>query len=304
MLRALFGFIGFLFLYTKLKSIVLYIFNLIYGPKRNLTAIYGKDSYVLVTGGSEGIGEAIAHEFAARGFNLILVARSVDKLQKAKEGVVAKYPKCKVITVSFDFNEIDKPENFDLEKAFKLKLSELDISVVVNNVGIGRSGLFYECDEESIKRMIKVNIVPEVLLVRYFITLFNKRKNRSAFWNVSSQSALKTLPLYDTYAASKLFNKQFSESIGFFYSNIDFYTFVPGFVTTRLTNFNTKGNSVVNPEESAKGAMNNFGSYRYIFYGHWKHEGMGFLLNLVPEWLLAKFIMANRAKYTKKKPSE
>jgi short-subunit dehydrogenase len=300
MLRLFIGFIGFVFLYGKLKSILLYCFNLFFGPKRNLTAIYGKDSYVVVTGGSEGIGEAIAHEFAARGFNLILIARSTEKLQKAKETVAAKYPKCKVIIVSFDFCDIDKPENFDLEKAFKLKLSDLDISVVVNNVGIGRNSLFYDSDEESIKRMLKVNIVSEVLMTRYFIPLFNKRKSRSAFWNVSSQSAINAIPLYDTYGASKLFNKQFSESIGCFYDKIDVYTFIPGFVTTRLTNFSTKGKTVVTPEESAKGAMNSFGSYRHSFYGHWKHEVMGLVLNILPEWLLAKFIMANRAKYTKK----
>ena len=301
MFRTIIGFIGFLYLYSRLKSIILFFYNLVIGPARNLTAIYGKGSYVLITGGSEGIGEGLAKEFASRGFNLILIARSVEKLEKAKAQIKKSYPACNVVIVSFDFEQIDKPENFDLSKAFKLDFSKLDVSIVINNVGIGRNGLFYDSNEEEIKKMIKVNCVPQVLVSRYFISLFNKRKTRSAIINVSSQSAIHNLPLYDLYGASKRFNYHFSESLGNFYSNIDVYSFLPGFVTTRLTNFRTEGNTVATVEECAKGAINNIGSYRYIFYGHWKHEAMAFLLHLLPEKLLAFFIMKNKANYLKKR---
>lgn len=59
----------------------------------------------------------------------------------------------------FDFSNINKCQHFDLASALKLNLDQLDVSIVVNNVGIGRNGLFYENSENEIKQMIKVNIL-------------------------------------------------------------------------------------------------------------------------------------------------
>jgi 17beta-estradiol 17-dehydrogenase / very-long-chain 3-oxoacyl-CoA reductase len=304
MLKAIIGFIGFIYLYSKLKSIVLLFFNMIYGTKRDLGSIYGKGSYVLITGGSEGIGEALATEFASRGFNLILISRSMEKLQLAKKTIESKFKKCKVVIASFDFNMIDRPENFDLQKAFGLDFSKLDVSIVVNNVGIGRNGTFYESDEESIKKMIRVNIVPEVLLTRYFISIFLKRKNRSAFLNLSSLSEIHALPFYDLYGATKKFNSHFSESIGNFYPNIDTYTFLPGWVSTRLTNFNTASLFSINTTDCAREAINNFGSYRNIFAGHWKHEILYQFMSLLPTKLISMLIMRNKKNYIKAQSKE
>lgn len=59
-IRAILGLTGFLFIVKQLKLLIFFLINIFYGPRRNLIKIYGKNSYVLITGGSEGIGEALA----------------------------------------------------------------------------------------------------------------------------------------------------------------------------------------------------------------------------------------------------
>ena len=270
MLRTIVGFVGFLYLYTKIRSALLFLFNQIYGKARDLTQIYGKNSYVLITGGSEGIGAALAAQFAARGFNLILISRSLEKLNNARKQILAKFPRCKIEVATFDFANVDQPENFDLASAFKLDFSKFDVSVVVNNVGIGRGHSFYECTEEDVKNMIRINVLSQVLVTRYFINIFKQRKLRSAVVTVSSQSALAPLPYYDLYGATKLFNLQISESLGGFIDGIDFYSFLPGYVSTAM-NDHTAGLLSINAQECASEALLHFGSYRYLFYVHWKH---------------------------------
>ena len=79
---------------------------------QNLIEIYGHDSYVLITGGSDGLGKAFAMELARQGFNIILVARDLNSLLRVKEQIVDKYPDRDVRTISLDCAEAIKGEPF------------------------------------------------------------------------------------------------------------------------------------------------------------------------------------------------
>ena len=72
-------------------SIVSHAWNHFLAPQVDLAKRYGPKSYVLITGGSEGLGKEIGLRFAARGFNLILVARTKAKLDLAKTEITALY---------------------------------------------------------------------------------------------------------------------------------------------------------------------------------------------------------------------
>jgi 17beta-estradiol 17-dehydrogenase / very-long-chain 3-oxoacyl-CoA reductase len=112
----------------------------------NLSTRYGKGSYALVTGGSDGVGLAICKELAVKGFNLVIVSRSMDNLKKAAVDIASHVDNhntklkndkdklnCDIQLLEFDFSktqEINEYKNKVLEK-----VKHLDISILVNNAG-------------------------------------------------------------------------------------------------------------------------------------------------------------------------
>ena len=72
--------------------------------QKNLIKRYGEGSWVFITGSSEGIGKAIASEFAKKGFNIILSARTKAKLEAAKEELEAQFSGIEVRTLAVDYS--------------------------------------------------------------------------------------------------------------------------------------------------------------------------------------------------------
>lgn len=300
MFRLLISLLGISFLYQKIRNIITYFINLLFGHKRNLHSIYGKDTYVLITGGSEGLGKAFAFEFASRGFHLILVARNMKTLNEAKNEISSEFQKIQIKTVSFDFSSILDPQNHDIIKSMGLDSLDKEISIVVSNVGMSMGNFFENLTEDKIKQVIKVNMGSQVLLSNQFAKYFHKRNHKSAFIQTSSFSAVNPFPYYDLYGASKAFNLFFSESVAPFDTKVDFYCFIPGYVSTKLNNFRS-GLLVVQPKEAVKAALANVGSERKVFCGHWKHELMGVVMALVPSWVLGLEIVRNKMHQMKSK---
>lgn len=73
---------------------------------------YGAHSWAVVTGGSEGIGLAIAKKLAQQGFNIVIIARSTEKLRIAREEILKENQLADVLTLSMDFSNSDKAEFF------------------------------------------------------------------------------------------------------------------------------------------------------------------------------------------------
>ena len=288
-----FGTIGFVIFLHLARNVGLYIYNLFFGKKRDLTALYGNDTYAFVTGGSEGIGLGIAQQLASKGFNLILVARNEQKLDEAKVQLNKQYPKCQVILRSFDFTTIDNPSTWNVGTALNLDFSKIEVSILVNNVGIGTANGVIKSTEEELINLVKVNCLAQAVMSTYFAGLFRKRSSRSAILNVSSLSALNLFPHFAPYGATKLFNLYVSEGQGNFDDKIDYYCYTPGFVQTRLTGFKT-GILFVTPEQSTDFAMRNFGSARHVFAGHIIHEVMALVLSVIPLWALSLLGKAQR----------
>ena len=292
MFRLLISLLGIIFLWKKIRNTIIYIGNILFGKTRDLQKIYGKSSYVLITGGSEGIGKAFAKEFAKRGFNLILMARNLTTLAEAQKEIQAEYSKVKVKIISFDFSKISEPENHNFISKFGLDSSEYDISIVVSNVGMSMGNFFEKISEEKLKQVINVNCASHVILSKQFRDYFELRnknsenKNlRSAFIQTSSFCALVPFPFYDLYGATKMFNLVLNENLASWDWNVDFYTYMPGYVSTKLNNFRS-GFFAIQPEESVREALINIGSERRVFCGHWKHELFGLILDLVPKSIL------------------
>ncbi len=161
----------------------------------------------LITGASAGIGEAFAHELAACQTNLVLVARSGDKLQQLSQKLQEQYK----IHVDIVVEDLTKPASatavFDA-----VTKKGLTIDLLINNAGLGEYGDFAELDREQQLKMIQLNILALVDLTHQFLP--EMRQHRSGgIINMSSTAAFQTMPYFAVYAASKAFVLSFSEAL-------------------------------------------------------------------------------------------
>lgn len=88
----------------------------------------------MVTGGSDGIGLSIVHMLAARGFNIIMVARNKSKMDEKIAEVKNKYPTRKYMTIVADFSKMYTIKEYKTLIADKVK--DLDIAMVFLNAGV------------------------------------------------------------------------------------------------------------------------------------------------------------------------
>jgi hypothetical protein len=161
----------------------------------------------LVTGASGGIGLELARLFAADGHDLVLVARSRDKLQKLSEELTAKHGVSARVLAS-DLSRPEAPrEIFD-----RLSADSLQVDALVNNAGFGTYGFFAETDLKAEMNLLQVNVVALAHLTKLFLPGMLARK-RGYVMNVASTAAFQPGPLMANYYASKAYVLSLSEAL-------------------------------------------------------------------------------------------
>lgn len=153
----------------------------------------------LVTGASSGIGKAIARELCERGYDLVLVARNIEK----SEAFAAELK----TQVQIEIMDISKIENC---RRLHEKYREIDL--LVNNAGIGACGYFTDIPLERELQMIQTNIAACHTLTKLYLSDM-KMKNAGIILNVASIGAFMPGPLLASYYASKAYVKSFSEAV-------------------------------------------------------------------------------------------
>lgn len=173
-------------------------------PQRDVPVAERKGETILkalVTGASSGIGRAIAQELAARGYDLILVARRRDRL----EALARELPvKCRIL-------ELDLSDLKQCKMLYCHARSE-DLEVVVNNAGFGMCGPFAATSLERDLEMIRTNIVAVHVLTKLFLRDFRAR-NRGYILNVASSAGFMAGPLMATYYATKNYVLRLTEAV-------------------------------------------------------------------------------------------
>ncbi len=163
----------------------------------------------IITGASSGIGLEFAHIFAKHGSDLILVARSSDKLEAlAKE--LEEVNKIKVKVIVKDLADKNSPQEIFNE----LQKENIEIGYLINNAGFGGYGRFYETDWKKEEEMIQVNITALAELTKLFMQQMVKR-NSGRILNVASTAAFQPGPLMSVYYASKAFVLSLSEATAY-----------------------------------------------------------------------------------------
>ena len=161
----------------------------------------------LITGASSGIGEAFARRLASDGHDLLLVARSEEKLRQICEELTASH-KILARYVAVDLTEHGSDERVYLETQ---KLG-CEVEWLINNAGIGSMGDFVKLGREKELDIVRLNILSLVALTHRFLQPMRQRRSGTII-NVSSAAGFQPIPFFATYAASKAFVTSFTEAI-------------------------------------------------------------------------------------------
>ncbi len=163
--------------------------------------------FTLITGASGGIGEAFARRLAKEKHNLVLVARSENKLLELCDELMLQYG------ITAHYVALDLTE-FEADKKLLAETEKhgFEIDWLINNAGFGSMGDFAEMDLERELQMIDLNISALVALTNRYLPQMRERKS-GVIINVSSAASFQPIPFMATYAATKAFVTSFSEAL-------------------------------------------------------------------------------------------
>jgi hypothetical protein len=161
----------------------------------------------LITGASSGIGEALAQRFARAGFNLVLVARSADKL-KALAASLTKAHGVKAWVAPADLAQPGAAQKL----AAAMKRARRPIDVLVNNAGVLEHGAFAAMRPARHRELIDLNVTALSEMLAHFVPPMVARGHGRVL-NVASIAAFQPVPMLATYAATKAYVLSLTESL-------------------------------------------------------------------------------------------
>ena len=234
----------------------------------------------LITGASSGIGRDIAINLSKKGYDLILVARDLEKLNEVKAKLHTN-----VEVVSMD---VSKAENCkELHEKYQ------DIDILVNNAGFGDCGYFTKTSLDKELKMIDTNIVAYHVLTKLYLQDM-KQRNSGKILNVASIAGFMPGPLMATYYSTKAYVVRLSEAIREELkkenSKVQISILCPGPVNTNFNKvadvkFALKG---LSSEYVAEYAINKFLKGKFYIVPGWKIKLARLGAKLAPASFVAK----------------
>ncbi len=167
-----------------------------------------KGKTALITGASSGIGYELSKLFAADGANLVLVARSEQRLNEIASDLAQTYG-VRAMVLAKDLSDPASPG----EIAAALQAQSIDVDVLVNNAGFSTYGPFAEIDWAEELSMLQVNMVSLTHLTKLFLPGMIARRS-GGILNVGSTGSFVPGPLAAGYFATKAYVLSLSEAIG------------------------------------------------------------------------------------------
>ncbi|WIT14292.1 SDR family oxidoreductase [Paucibacter sediminis] len=161
----------------------------------------------LITGASSGIGAALARRFARGGFNVVLVARSADKLEALAKALAAEHG-VKAWAVAADLARPDAAANL----ASAMKRARRPIDLLVNNAGVLAHGSFVELPAQRHQQLIDLNVSGLTAMLAAFVPPMVAR-GQGRVLNVASIASFQPVPSLASYAATKAYVLSLTESL-------------------------------------------------------------------------------------------
>ncbi len=218
-------------------------------------------SWAVVTGSSSGIGVEFARQLAAKGLNVVLVARRKNMLEDVAAKITQDFGvECRIIECDLS-QEGFQAAIFDGTK-------DIDVGMLVNNAGMNCEGWFYRGDLDRNLKMIQLNMkAPFILAYEFGKKFLEKGKGGIIF--TSSISAFNANPYLSHYGATKAYILSLAESMNFEFKdkNVDVLAVCPGFTKSEMTRGLKDSPFLMEAEPVVKQALDSLGHKAYTVPG-------------------------------------
>ncbi len=229
----------------------------------------GKGNWAVITGASDGIGKEYALQLAKKGFSIVLVSRTEEKLKQLSKEIETKY-KVDTKYLAIDISSDSSNNYTELNKI----LYDLKITILINNVGISHSipVTFIETEEEELRNIITVNNTSTLLITKITTPIIietveaNRRANGGAkqkglILTMGSFAGLIPTPYLATYSGSKAFLQHWSSALKSELAehNVDVELAISYLVTSAMSKIRRTSASIPNPKKFVASTLNNIG---------------------------------------------
>ncbi len=204
---------------------------------------------IVITGASSGIGQRLAHEFAARGYQLGLLARRLEVLEELKAEVQAKHPAINIHCASLD---VSQPN--DVRKALQELASKMgNLNIVVANAGIASSAKIGSGRFAADQAVVETNITGAFATIDTAVEIF-KQQGQGHIVAIASVAAFRGMPTAATYCASKAALSTYMDALRaeLYHSPIKVTTLFPGYIDTPINNMMPNRPFVISVEKGGK----------------------------------------------------
>lgn len=241
----------------------------------------------LITGASSGIGLEFAKALAKEGYDLVIVARNIQKLNELKCDI------CKSNVTNVDVVQMDLSEKENCMKLYNQYKNKIDL--LINNAGFGTYGNFDQTDLETELGLINTNISAVHILTKLFLRDM-KAKNFGTILNVASIAGFTPGPLMATYYASKSYvirlSQAIKEELRKEKSNVKISVLCPGPVDT---NFNKVANvkftnKPIRTDYVIKYTLKKMKRNKFYIIPGASIRALRYVCKLVPDMTMAKFV--------------
>lgn len=256
---------------------------------KNLKKSFGE--WAIVTGATDGIGKAMAFEFAKKGLNVLLISRTKSKLEDCQKEIKTKFPKVDVKVLDIDFSNFSESER----KRVSSFVKDMNIGVLVNNVGVSYPYpmYFHELSDDNVEQLMTVNVHSMTWMTRIVLPKMVEMK-KGAVVNIASAAGVANSPLLSQYGAAKSYVAMFSRAMNYEYESkgISFQCQVPMYVTTKLAKLRKTTIWTCSENAYARAAVAAIG-YEALISPYWSHAIQIWFSQVLPEWFIGKVVTLN-----------
>jgi short-subunit dehydrogenase len=260
----------------------------------------------VITGASSGIGAAFARKLAARGYNLLLIARREDRLHSIADELQALH------RIQAEPLIADLTIDADCDRVAERIRSEPDLAMLVNNAGFGTMGYFWESDVSGQEQMHRLHVLAVVSLTHAALSnLVPRGLAGTGVINVSSVAAFSPSPQNVSYHATKAWMNEFTQGLATELagrsSPVKVQALCPGFTLSEFHDVVGMQRSTIpsslwmTPDFVAEESLHGFGRRRLIVVPGWRYKAMVSLLKLVPAAWMRRGSIAAVRRYRKGK---
>jgi 17beta-estradiol 17-dehydrogenase / very-long-chain 3-oxoacyl-CoA reductase len=292
--RFLLQVLGAILLVVAAVNVVRWLWQYLWLPSQaqgsRLAERYGRGSWVLITGASDGLGKAFARELARYGFNLLLVSRTQEKLSRLQAELEALGIQAR--TVCADLSDTSE----DTYSRIAAAAREVDLSIVINCVGVTVHRRYADVPSATVRQLLSLNVGATALVTHATLPLLLHHTattgRRCALLNVGSIVGRFYWPGTQLYGACKAFIDHLSIPLAFEYrEQLDVLSFQPTVMATAMAAGTEPAAIIITPQAAAHAALSHLGRC-VMSHGHWRHAAAAVLFSVLPSPLRNRAFLA------------